>query len=130
MPRALGVGRKRVAERLHAAIANLIRRGMGDSGLNLVTVTDVRVDRELECAHIWVCAPAVNEDRREQVLEALGGARGFIRRELAVRLRMRRMPRLEFHWDFTPDHAVQIENLIDGAAIRNDNPDESRSAQS
>jgi len=128
MARARGVGRKRVAERLQAAIADLIRTGMGDSRLRLVTVTDVRVDRELELANIWVCAPALKEDRREQVLEALTGARGFIRRELAVRLHMRRMPRLEFHWDFTPEHAAQLENLIDSVTTTNDRPDERGSA--
>lgn len=130
MARARGVGRKRVAERLQAAIANLLRTGMGDARLNLVTVTDARVDRELEQANIWVCAPELNEDRREQVLEALAGARGFIRRELAGRLRLRRMPRLEFHWDFTPDHAAQIENLIDSAAAAHERYDESGTAQS
>ena len=113
MARVRGIGTKRVSERLQAAIAILIRTGMGDARLNLVTVTDVRVDRELERAHVWVCAPALNEDRREQVLEALSGASGFIRRQLAVRVRMRRMPSLEFHWDFTPDNAAQVDNLID-----------------
>ena len=124
MARAGRFGRKRVAERLQAAIANLIRTGMGDSRLRLVTVTDARVDRELECANIWVCAPELNDDRREQVLEALAGARGYIRRELAGRLHMRRMPRLEFHWDFTPEHAAQLENLIDSVAATKDRPDE------
>ena len=130
MARARGIGRKRVAERLQAAIADLIRTGMGDSRLRLVTVTDARVDRELELANIWVCAPALQEDRREQVLEALTGARGFIRRELAVRLRMRRIPRMEFHWDYTPDHAAQIENLIDRGAATNERLDENRTVQS
>lgn len=130
MARSRRVGRKRVSERLQAAIANLFRTGMGDSRLRLVTVTDIRVDRDLEQANVWVCAPVLNEDRREQVLEALAGARGFIRRELAKSLHVRRMPRLEFHWDFTPEHAAQIENLIDGIATTSERHDESGTAQS
>ena len=125
MARSRGVGRKRVSERLQAAIANLIRTGMGDSRLRLVTVTDTRVDRDLERANVWVCAPMLNEDRREQVLDALTGARGFMRRELAVRLNMRRMPRLHFHWDYTPEQAAQIDNLIDGLAKTSERHDES-----
>ena len=124
MARAGRFGRKRVAERLQAAIADLIRTGMGDARLRLVTVTDARVDRELECANIWVCAPELNDDRREQVLKALAGARGYIRRELTGRLHLRRMPRLEFPWDFTPEHAAQLENLIDSVAATKDRPDE------
>ena len=128
MARARGFGTKRVSERLQAAIANLIRTGMGDARLNLVTVTGVRVDRELERAHVWVCAPALNEDRREQVLEALAGACGFMRRELAVRMRIRRMPSLEFHWDFTPDNAAQVEYLIDNGGATYERLHDSRTS--
>ena len=130
MARPRGVGRKRVSERLQAAIANLIRTGMGDSRLRLVTVTDTRVDRALERANVWVCAPMLNEDRREQVLDALAGARGFMRRELAVRLNMRRMPRLQFHWDYTPEQAAQIDDLIDGLVKTSERHDESRHTDS
>ena len=90
---------------------------MRDDRLNLVTVTHVNVDRELEHANVWVCAPSLGEDRSEQVLSALTGAAGFIRHELASRLKLRRIPQLHFHWDVTPDKAAQIEKIIDGISV-------------
>ncbi|HJO90191.1 MAG TPA: 30S ribosome-binding factor RbfA, partial [Anaerolineales bacterium] len=98
-------------------IASLISNGMRDDRLNLVTVTHVNVDRELEHANVWVCAPSLGEDRSEQVLSALTGAAGFVRHELASRLKLRRIPQLHFHWDFTPDKAAQIEKIIDGISV-------------
>ena len=117
MGRVRGINQKRIAERLHLSIASLITNGMRDDRLNLVTVTNVNVDRELEHANAWGCAPALGEDRSEQVLSALTGAAGFVRHELAARLKLRRIPQLHFHWDFTPDKAAQIEKIIDGISV-------------
>ena len=117
MGRVRGINQKRIAERLHLSIASLISNGMRDDRLNLVTVTHVNVDRELEHANVWVCAPSLGEDRSEQVLSALTGAAGFVRHELASRLKLRRIPQLHFHWDFTPDKAAQIEKIIDGISV-------------
>ena len=117
MGRIRGITQKRIAERLHLSIASLISNGMRDDRLNLVTVTHVNVDRELEHANVWVCAPSLGEDRSEQVISALTGAAGFVRHELASRLKLRRIPQLHFHWDFTPDKAAQIEKIIDGISV-------------
>ena len=114
MGRVRGINQKRIAETLHLSIASLISNGMRDDRLNLVTVTHVNVDRELEHANVWVCAPSLGEDRSEQVLSALTGAAGFVRHELASKLKLRRIPQLHFHWDFTPDKAAKIEKIIDG----------------
>tara|TARA_B100000686_G_scaffold337275_1_gene408185 strand:- start:1473 stop:1859 length:387 start_codon:yes stop_codon:yes gene_type:complete len=114
MGRVRGINQKRVAERLHLSIASLISNGMRDDRLNLVTVTHVNVDRELEHANVWVCAPSQGKDRSQQVLRALTGAAGFVRHELASKLKLRRIPQLHFHWDFTPDKAAKIEKIIDG----------------
>lgn len=113
MGRIRGITEKRIAERLHLSIASLISTRMRDDRLNLVTVTHVNVDRELEHANVWVCAPSLGEDRSEQVLSALSGAAGFVRHELSSRLKLRRIPELHFHWDFTPDQAAKIEKIID-----------------
>lgn len=121
MGRVRGITEKRIAEKLHLSIASLISTRMRDDRLNLVTVTHVNVDRELDHANIWVCAPSLGEDRSEQVLSALSGAAGFVRHELASRLKLRRIPKLHFHWDFTPDQAVKIEKIIDGISTSYEN---------
>ena len=44
---------------------------------------------------------------------ALSGASGFLRNELARRLRMRRIPELNFEWDDSIERGVRLLNLID-----------------
>ena len=106
------VRQKRVADRIRAEIGDLLAREMSDPRLKLVTITDVSIDRELAYASIWVCR-ADGDAAKKEVLAALEGAKGFLRRELAARVQLRHAPQLVFHWDRAPDHADKIEHMLD-----------------
>ena len=103
---------KHVADRLRAEISNLIQQEMNDPRLSLVTVTVVTVDRELEHANVFVSTVG-DADRRKEVMHVLNGAKGFIRRQVAHRVQLRRTPELIFHWDPSPEKAEQIVHLLD-----------------
>lgn len=103
---------KRVADRLQEEISRLIQLEMNDPRLALVTVTVVNIDRELEYANVFVSTVG-DEARRKDVMRALEHANGFIRREVARRVQLRRAPELIFHWDPSPEKAEQIAQLLD-----------------
>jgi ribosome-binding factor A len=84
---------------------------ISDPRLTGVSVTDVRVDRELAYAEVYVSALEGSERARE-VLEGLDHASGFLRHELAQRIDLFIFPRLRFHWDPTFEKADRIERLI------------------
>jgi len=84
---------------------------ISDPRLQQVFVTDVRVDRELAFANIYVSAIEGSE-RSKEVLAGLKSASGFMRRTLAGRIELRTFPRLRFHWDPTPENADHIERLL------------------
>jgi len=106
------VRQKRVADRLQAVISELIQREMNDPRLELVTVTRVNIDRELEYANVFVCTVG-DESRQAEVLSVLRGAHGFIRREVGRRVQLRRTPEVIFHWDLAPEKGEQMEQLLD-----------------
>jgi ribosome-binding factor A len=106
------VRQKRVADRIRAEISDLIVREMSDPRLKLVTVTNVIIDRELEHANIWVCR-ADGDSAQAEVMKALEGAKGFLRKEVSTRVQLRRAPELVFHWDLSPDHAEKMSQLLD-----------------
>ncbi len=101
---------QRVARRIREELADLLRREVEDPRLRLVTVTDVEVDRELAFATVYVAAP--QPERKEEILRALEGAGGFLRSQLASRIRLRVFPRLRFRWDDSPDRGAHIEELL------------------
>jgi ribosome-binding factor A len=103
---------KRVADRLQREISQLIQQEMNDPRLALVTVTVVNVDRELEYANVFVSTVG-DAARRKEVMQVLNNAKGYIRREVAQRVQLRRAPELIFHWDPSPEKAEQIAQLLD-----------------
>ena len=86
-------------------------REIQDPRLQQIYVTDVRVDRELAFADIYVSA-VEGVTRSADVLAGLESASGFLRRALAGKVELRAFPRLRFHWDMTPENADHIEQLL------------------
>lgn len=115
---------RRVAEQLRRELAGLIREHVKDPRLGPVTVTRVDVSRDLAWADIHV-AFLSDTSECEQRLAILGGAAGFLRRQLGRQMRIRTVPQLRFHYDESLDHAQHIDRLIAEALAsdrqRNDN---------
>jgi len=106
---------ERIEDRFRQELSELLFREISDPRLHQIFFTDVKVDRELAFADIYVSA-VEGAVRSAEILEGLESASGFLRRALAARVDLRSMPRLRFHWDPTPENADHIERLL--ASIR------------
>jgi len=89
----------------------MLIREISDPRLKQIYVTDVKVDKELAYADIYVSA-VEGVSRSADVLAGLESASGFIRKNLAARVELRTFPRLRFHWDMTPENADHIEKVL------------------
>ena len=56
---------------------------------------------------------AKTEKEKQEILNALASAAGFLRNELAKRLRLRRIPELSFYWDDSIERGSHVLELID-----------------
>lgn len=108
----------RIADRIRQVLSEMIIRDIQDPRLAGISITDVKVDRELTFADIYVSA-VEGHDRSREVLDGLNHAGGFIRTALASKIELRTFPKVRFHWDPTPENADHIEKLL--ASIR-ENP--------
>ena len=106
-----GVRLQRIADRVRQELSELLIREINDPRLQQIYVTDVKIDRELAYADVYVSA-VEGVSRSKDVLAGLESASGFIRRALAARVELRTFPRLRFHWDMTPEHADHVEKLL------------------
>lgn len=111
-----GVRLQRIADRIRQEISEMLIKEISDPRLQLIYITDVKVDKELAYADIFVSA-LEGVSRSKDVLAGLESASGFIRRTLASRIELRAFPRLRFHWDMTPENADRIEKKL--AELRN-----------
>lgn len=102
---------KRISDRIQQDLSEMLLFNIQDPRLAGITITEVKVDRELSYASIYVSS-IEGQERAEEVLEGLEHAKGFLRRELAQRLQLRSFPQLRFYWDPTPERADHIEKLF------------------
>lgn len=106
-----GIRLQRIADRVRQEISELLIREINDPRLHQIFITDVKIDRELAFADVYVSA-IEGASRSAEILEGLESASGFFRRALSSRVELRAFPRLRFHWDPTPENADQIEKVL------------------
>lgn len=102
---------ERIGDRIKEELSEMLINDISDPRLIGIFVTDVKVDRELSFAEIYISAIEGIEQWRE-IKSGLEHAQGFIRRALAERIDLRVFPRLRFHWDPTPERAASLEKLF------------------
>jgi ribosome-binding factor A len=102
--------RARLNEQFKREISEILMRKVQDPRVGTVLVTDVRVTADLWMARVFVRPQ--EEDGIQETLEGLEAAESFIRRELADRLHLRRIPELRFIHDTTLDSARRIEEIL------------------
>ncbi|MCC6798908.1 MAG: 30S ribosome-binding factor RbfA [Anaerolineae bacterium] len=102
------IKQQRVATLIRNILSTLLMTEVTDPALESVTVTDVKIDREFEYADVYVYAL----DDQAEVMAGLARANGYLRRELAQRIRLRNVPVLHFHWDVTMERGERIDSLL------------------
>jgi ribosome-binding factor A len=84
---------KRISEAMREELAEIVGYEMADPRVASADIIDVHVSPDLRHAQVMLAAePGAGQD----ALLALEGARGFLRRQLAARLELHRMPDLHF----------------------------------
>jgi ribosome-binding factor A len=108
-----GIRLQRIADRVKQELAEMMIHEVSDPRLKQIFITDVKIDRELAFADVYVSA-IEGSARSAEILAGLESASGFLRRELSSRVEIRAFPRLRFHWDPTPENADHIEQVLAG----------------
>jgi ribosome-binding factor A len=102
---------ERIADRIREELSEMLIQNVSDPRLSGISITGVRIDRELAYAEVYFSALEGSE-RAKEILDGFKHAQGFLRRELALRVDIRTFPRLRFHYDPTFERAEHIERLI------------------
>jgi ribosome-binding factor A len=108
-----GIRLQRIADRVRQELSEMLIREINDPRLHQIFVTDVKIDRELAFADVYVSA-IEGASRSAEILAGLESASGYFRRALSSRVEVRAFPRLRFHWDPTPENADHIEKVLAG----------------
>ena len=101
----------RISEEIRKELCNIIRE-LKDPGIpQMVTVTKVDVARDLSIAKAYVSVFG-NEKVQKDALSALKRAAGFIRREVAHRVKLRAVPEFSFILDDSIAYGSHINEIL------------------
>ncbi len=103
--------RGRLAEALREEISAIVEGELGDPRIGLATVTEVLMAPDGKSAHVMI-AVVGDEKEAEQSIKGLTAATGFIRHEVADRLRLRHAPELFFRLDKGEQYDSRVEELL------------------
>lgn len=111
---------ERIADQIQRDLALLLQREIKDPRLGMVTISAVKVSKDLAYADIYVTIMGRDgELEAKEGLDVLARASGFLRSTLAKMNSLRTMPRLRFHYDQTVVDGPRMQSLI-SKAIKED----------
>jgi ribosome-binding factor A len=101
----------RIGEELRMELSDLLARAVRDPGVGFVTLTHVQVTPDLQHARVYYTTLGQGPARRETA-RALERVAPFLRRQIGRRLRLRRVPELQFIFDESVETQDRVERLL------------------
>ncbi len=89
----------------------MLAREVHDPGIGFLTITRVLVSPDLQLARVYYTTLG-SEQERQATAKALHRASAFLRRQVGQRLRLRRVPVLEFFFDKSVENQERVERLL------------------
>ena len=101
---------ERINSTIKRELSYILSNEVKDQNINFVTVTAVKTTNDLSYCKIYITT--LKDDLREETLNALKNAKGFIRKSLATRVDLRHVPELNFVYDESLEYGQKIEEKI------------------
>ena len=101
----------RIGDQIRQEISDLLAREVHDPGIGFLTITHVNVTADLQLARVNYTTLG-DEKARKDTKRALERATPFLRRHLGKRLRLRRIPELQFFFDESIERHDRIERIL------------------
>ena len=120
----------RIASLVREVLSELIRTEVKDPRIRAITLTDVEVTGDLREAKIYF-AHHGSQEEEDEIIVGLTRAKGFLRRQLGQKIRLRVTPSLHFFVDRSLDYGARIEQVLqeiktsEGDVVDGDGPKES-----
>ena len=105
---------RRIAEQVQRELSDILRLELKDPRVGMITLTDVEVTPDQAHARVYFTLLG-DTSRIEEAQSGLQHAAGFLRSELARRLKVRVVPQLHFEYDASVERGARVSQLIDAA---------------
>ena len=102
-----------MGDEIQKVISQLLLTEVKDPRIPMMTsVLEVRMSSDLTHANVFLSVYGSEKEKRE-CMEAMNRANGFIRSQVAKRIKLRVAPELHFKLDESIEKSMELINLID-----------------
>lgn len=102
---------ERINETIKEVLSEIVLNDIKDPRLGLVTITGVRVARDLATARVHFSVLG-DQEQRDTSLKILKGASGFMRHAIANAIDVQHAPELRWTYDDSLDRAFRIGEVL------------------
>jgi len=111
----------RVADQIQRELAEIIRTELKDPRVAMITLTGVEVTADYAHAKVFYTLMGSAEQRAETEV-GLKQAGGFLRSQIARRIKLHSIPQLHFVYDASVERGFELSRLIDEAVAGSKEP--------
>lgn len=103
----------RINDEIKRELSEIIRSELKDPRIGVMTSV-LKVDTTNDLKYCKVQVSVLGDDaQKQEVLEGLKNASGFIRKQVATRINLRNTPQFKFEIDDSLEYSIRISKLID-----------------
>jgi len=111
---------ERVGDMIHHEVSNILLFEINDPRVEMITITGTKVSDDLGHANIYYSLIG-DKKRWDDAKLGLSSSKGYIKRQLAKRLKMRHVPDVHFHEDRTMETGERIDTILHNLEYSEDN---------
>jgi len=108
---------RRIAEQIQRELSDIIRLELKDPRVGMITIIDVEVSHDQSHAKVFFTSLG-DQQAVTDAARGLQHAAGFLRSELAHRMKLRVVPQLQFKYDESVERGMRLSKLIDDAVAQ------------
>ena len=105
---------RRIAEQIQRELPDIIRVELKDPRVGMITITDVEMTPDNAHAKVFFTVLG-QQPRIDEAAAGLQHAAGYLRSQLAQRIKIRVVPQLHFEYDASVERGIRLSQLIDAA---------------
>jgi len=105
---------RRIAEQIQRELSDIIRIELKDPRVGMITITDVEMTPDNAHAKVFFTVLG-QQPRIDEATAGLQHAAGYLRSQLAQRMKIRVVPQLHFEYDASVERGMRLSQLIDAA---------------
>lgn len=103
---------ERVAHEIKKEMGAIVQNELGDPRVGFITIMRVEITKDLQLAKVYFSVMG-NDQQKRKAQEGLESAKGFIRRLIGQRLKLRLTPEIIFKLDSSVEYSIDIAEKIE-----------------